>query len=373
VNKTGNVDEELRRYVEFCQRWLLTPGAEDLFDASLVPHLLTRRSHHLRALSGGQTAGAEAAEALLHLHETFRPDTRFELPETSAVFAPLLADIKSTAEQTGIRPIRHVRIATSTDVSATPYARPSADGEHLLFIGLGTSSFCNYWAKAFTALLRVLSAHNPNARCDGRATLESVVRKDPRPLLLMQRLAFHYAEHGTLIGFGEVEQPPDDLGYRLQLLRAMELFVVAHEFSHFVVEERFPEWRGSLEAQQVHASELFCDQLGFALSRQANSASESFDAFTGAGALVFLRAMELSLDVRERVTGAPCSSGHHPEFRTRVELLKELLRTRTAADQRERAVAFLEEYDTIAIGIRDILLSLMDQAQPPGADLKPQN
>ena len=72
----------------------------------------------------------------------------------------------------------------------------------------------------------------------------------------------------------------------MQLLHAMELFVVAHEFSHFVVEERFPTWRGSLDAEQVHPSELFCDELGFSLSRQAQSASENFAAFSGVGAVV---------------------------------------------------------------------------------------
>jgi hypothetical protein len=251
-------------------------------------------------------------------------------------------------------------------MSATPYARPAATGEHLLFIGFGTSIFCNYWAKAFTALLHVLAASNPG-RCTQK-TLEDAFRRDPRPLFLVQRLAFYYAAHGSLIGFGEVRQSSDHLGYRLQLLHAMELFVVAHEFSHFVVEERFPAWRGSLDAAQVHASELFCDELGFSLSRQASSAAESFDAFVGAGALVFLRAMELCLTVRQLVTGLVAESGDHPLLSTRIERLRTLVRTRTVSDQIDAAMAFFDEYDLIAVSLRDLLLDLMRQAYDSSSD-----
>jgi hypothetical protein len=360
--------DDLVAYVEFCQRQLLTPGAEDVFNAALATRALKSKADRVRGMSQEQTGDSDAFECLLAMHENFRPETQYEVPQTSAIFEPLFSEIRETAERCGIRPLRDVRIATSTEMSATPYARPSPNGEHLLFIGLGTSTFCNYWAKAYTALLHVLANSNPGGRCTGRKTLEDAFRKDPRPLSLMQKLAFYYAAHGSLIGFGEVRQPADHLGYRLQLLQAMELFVVAHEFSHFVVEERLPAWRGSLEAQEIHASELFCDELGFTLSRQARSASESFDAFTATGALVFLRAMELCLAVREFVTGRVGESGAHPDICTRVELLRHLVRTRTAPDQIDIAVAFFDEYDLIATSLRDLLLALMSGTQDFSSD-----
>jgi hypothetical protein len=47
-------------------------------------------------------------------------------------------------------------LATPTDSNASPAARPTT-ADHLLFIGLGTASFCNYWAKCISSVLLAIS------------------------------------------------------------------------------------------------------------------------------------------------------------------------------------------------------------------------
>ncbi len=162
----------------------------------------------------------------------------------------------------------------------TPYARLAPTAPHVLFVGLGTSSFCDYWAKAFNAVVGLIGRHYPTTRSDA-STLERVFKHALEPLRVVWRLATHYAEFGTLVGFGRVESPVEMLGYRLQLLRAMELFIVALEFCPFVADERFPNWSGSTDRTETVALELFCDELGFSISRTTPTGFTELRRFHG--------------------------------------------------------------------------------------------
>jgi hypothetical protein len=223
----------------------------------------------------------------------------------------------------------------------------------VLFIGLGTSSFCNYWAKAFTALVRTVARARPRERVDSVEELKVIFTNDPDSFLLAARLAVRYAIAGTLLGFGEVRQPADYNSYRLQLLEAMETFVVAHEYSHFVAEERLPQLQG-------WELEFFCDELALQISRQCAS-QDDWLAFTGIGPLIFFRSMQLCQIVRDRMPKlemplpVPAKDSEmgstHPLLEDRISAIKLTLISNTAADQRASVELFIEEYDLIASGL----------------------
>ena len=247
------------------------------------------------------TVGADRTSLITHFERSvqgFIPTTPFEVPTTKAIFEPILLEVTQAAAKLGIRPVRPIEIATSTDSCASPASRPTTE-DHLLFIGLGTSSFCNYWAKCITAVARAIAPAIGFKRVESAKDLEIVFRQDPSGILLAARLCLYYAVFGTMFGFGEVQQPDTYLPYRLQLLHAMEVFAVAHEYAHFISEERIQEFTGSLEPSQSQQLEFFCDELGLAISRECESAANNYLIFAGIGALVFFRAIQVCESVRE--------------------------------------------------------------------------
>jgi hypothetical protein len=372
-------EDELHRYIEYQQRQLLTPGWADFFDPQLMRTWLAKNGAKLNADLASQyddtSSPAAHLENLLH---GFEPKTAFDSPQTQAIFGPILEMVKGGAEEINIRVQRPIEIVTATNVGASAAAIPTAtEGSHFLFVGLGTSSFCNYWAKAFTAIVKTLARPNPFRRFTRREDIEAVLKSDPSGVILAGRLALAYAMYGSLIGFGQIDQPPDHLAYRLQVLSSMEVFVVAHEFAHFVADEQMPEFRGQLDAEASHKLEDFCDQLALQISRHYANRADNFLSFVGLGGILFFRAMQISeyaLEQLSRISGHTHSSSsaqraalpnaRYPDFATRVERLKSLVLSTTADDQRQQVVDFLEEYDLIGSYLVDFLKDILRELEP---------
>ena len=263
--------DDSQRYAEHLQGKMLDPDWSQVFDAASVKKWVQRNASRLAALAS-QHSKQEAASLTQQLERQivdFQPATSFEIPWTKAIFEPLLERIRLTAERIHIRPIRSVQIWTSTDKSPSPSALPTSS-THWLFIGLGTASFCNYWAKVYTSIfIPMASCHLPDD-ASSQERLKAALSANPSALVLASRLALYYAVFGTLLSFGEVEQPESYSPYRCQLVQAMELFIIAHEFVHFIAEERVEGFQGFLESDASQQLEDFCDRLGLTLSREAS-------------------------------------------------------------------------------------------------------
>lgn len=192
-------------------------------------------------------------------------------------------------------------------------------------------------------------------------------------------MAFAYGAYGSVIGFGQVIQPASYLGYRLQILRAMEVFVVSHEFAHLVAEERLPKFQGVLDTETSRELEYFCDHLALQISRHYADHEGNFLAFTGM-AILFFRAMEMSEFAREKLAafhkpslptqpGPPAvaqDDSSHPTLSARIGQIKSLAISQTPDDQRPQVAAFIEEYDLIAMSlctfVRDAFASAFERA-----------
>jgi hypothetical protein len=210
--------------------------------------------------------------------------------------------------------------------------------------------FCNYWAKAFTALIRNVASVRPTQPLESADELTRVVANESESIRLATRLAAYYAVAGTLLGFGEVHQPRDFITYRVQLVRSMEIFVVGHEYSHLVAEERVPHLSGT-------ELEFFCDELGLQISRHA--ATKDWLTFCGIGSLTFFRAVQLTEMVRDQLSGSDVhisaserdTAVTHPPLEERIANLKSKVVETTVEDQREQVARFVEEYDYFATGM----------------------
>jgi hypothetical protein len=371
-------NDDFHRYIEYLQRQLLIPGWEDFFDPQRMKTWLTQNADKFKVGGvrqyGGTTSPAAHLEKILH---TFQPKTAFDSPQTEAIFGPILEKVKRAAEEINIRVHRPIHIVTSTSVSASPAARPT-EGPHFLFVGLGTSSFCNYWAKAFTAIVKALGRHDPFRRFTRAEDVEAVLRTDPSGVILAGRLALSYGMYGSLMGFGEVNEPADYWSYRMQVLSSMEMFVVSHEFAHLVADEQLPAFQGVLEDETSRKLEYFCDQLALQISRQYANHENNFVSFAGLGGILFFRAMELSEFALERISiiygrshspshapkGAALENSGYPSLAARIERIKSLAVSLTPDDQRPQVAAFIEEYDLVASYLVHFLKDILGTLKP---------
>lgn len=328
------VDPELARYIEYLQKQLLTPDSEAAHDHERFREWCSAGRERLLELLPSNGLDRELlVDEYQASANAFRPDTRFESFSAHGIFEPLLKEILETAKSLGLPPKRPVVLATSTDLSATPASRPSS-ADHLLFAGLGTYNFCNYWAKAFTSLIMAIAASGDHPVPITRETIRTAVTKQPETMLTAVKLALYHRYMGTTAGFGVIRQPDDHFGFRIELLYAMELFVVAHEVGHFYFEKKKTS---AGETSLSKSEELACDLYALTLSRHCSSGQKSWLAFTAGGALLFFRAVAMSTNAKSP------SESTHPSPSERIDNLLHAVFTNTVSDQLPAVQAYLAE------------------------------
>lgn len=367
-------DEE--RYRIFLQESLLTSGWEAAFDHDRLKNWLRSNREKLQANAKSVLGefGLEYVEKFSQAVEEFKPVSKYDLPITNAIFEPHLSAVIETAHTIGVLPIRQIDLITSTSISPTPYARPTND-THQLFVGLGTSMFCNYWAKAYTGVVRGIGAKGPpyNAMSSAQQIRESF-SDDISSFLLAARLAMYFGATGTLLGFGKIEQPLSYLAYRAELCAAMEHFVIAHEYAHFIAFERGLEEGADGEGLSGIELEYFCDEMGLKISSEWGAKNKNWLAFTGLGAIALFRSLEVCLDCTSRLAnvfpalqplsrgGASRNSTTHPAAADRVERLIDKAIEGTCDEQKKDVEAFLREYDLILRTINEDILDIVRDA-----------
>ena len=354
------------RYREALQNSLLTEGWAEAFDESRLRAWVQRNSQKLRAQAKATNENCTPTleEHFTRMVEEFKPKTKFDLPMTEAIFRPIFNEIENSAKSIGLHPIRKVELVTSTSISPSPFARPTT-GTHQLFVGPGTSAFCNYWSKAYTAIVKAIaSAGPPYEAVKSSKDLIHRIKHNQEGIVFAARLALFFSVFDTVLGFGEYKQPHSFLRYRIELLRAMEAFALAHEYVHFLVEEQH------LQFADDYKLELFCDELGLQISRDWGDKRQNWLAFAGVGALAFFEAVETSRacaqELAESGRHSPQNSnrgeGSHPEPKVRIANTVANVIEKTAYDQKERVARFIQEYELICHTIRNFVTSIVADA-----------
>lgn len=136
-----------------------------------------------------------------------------------------------------------------------------------MLVGAGTATFCNSWVKSVSPIFGALLRKTP--RFDRRSVddLIAIGKVDGDDIATAVRLAAYYGERGTVIGFREIPIPGEDFYCHVKIMRAMEIFIVAHEYGHFIADERLASTNGPQNAEESRETEFFCDALGVSLSQ----------------------------------------------------------------------------------------------------------
>jgi hypothetical protein len=357
--------DDLRRYTEYQQSQMLTPGWEEVFDGERMREWYEANGARLaETLQQGLPVNSEEIERYRQAVLAVEPATLYDDPHSRLIFEPLMKRIKEAADELGRFPIRPVLFATSTDTSPTPSALPTG-GDHQLYIGPGTAHFCNYWAKAIAAVAIHLPAGRNGPRPPRRRDLEEAMRQDASGLKLAIKLLWAFGETGSTVGVGSVVQPPKCLGLRIDLLRAMELFVVGHEYAHFIAHEHAPKDSQPTSTSESHQLELACDVIGLNVSRQACSRKErDWLGYCGAGAIVFFRAIETSERARELFkVGVKKDPSDHPPVEARIGVIKAAVRSHTPYEQRKKVIMTLNFYDVLGRELGRLALEMLSKSR----------
>src|SRR5580658_4061295 len=116
--------DEFERYVEYLQGKMLSDGWEGVFGNSMLKEKFKESSELLRSTLRKQ--GFSNEESLVQNFERmvaeFEPSTSFDLPYTDQIFGPFLRETVKAAEKIGIKLVRQIRLASSTDIGPSPFA-----------------------------------------------------------------------------------------------------------------------------------------------------------------------------------------------------------------------------------------------------------
>lgn len=136
------------------------------------------------------------------------------------------------------------------------------------------------------------------------------------------KLVLQYARAESLVGFGELKQDDHLDGFRIEVLRAMEVFVVGHELGHFILHEQFTEENGIPPGRSLRDVELICDAYGLWICSEVGEAEGNFSSKHLIGALLFFCALRLCEDGQEILIGVErAESKSHPSTNDRIRHL----------------------------------------------------
>ncbi|KQV96642.1 hypothetical protein [Pelomonas sp. Root1237] len=308
-------EQEWQRFVAHLQGTLVSEGAEDFlagqrrwFESNR--ERLAAKFDDIAASQGG------TPNPLNNPFLTFQDQTGYDSVFAKQIFTPILEKALAAARQLGLSIQRPVVLANAPSVEPSPSGWPSAD-KHILFIGQGTSSFCNYWSKIFAATIYAI-AKIPEAERSSEAAILAV--RDAAVILPGIKLLMRYVRSDSMLGFGEFKQDSRLDFHRLEICRSMETFIVGHELGHFILHERHPETNGVPPGMTLKEMELGCDALGFAICRAVGDAERSETSRHLIGPALLFYALRLCDDVGYMVLEQPSSESEtHPSPQERIQ------------------------------------------------------
>lgn len=352
--------DELLGYIEYLQKQMLTEGYKEVY--KFENSLKWTQKNLSNLIEFVKIYPNIDHDALLNEYyfqiRKFEPVTPFDSLNAKAIFEPLFNEISQIAEELNIPLKNCVTISNSTSTSVTPLSRPTTG---ILFLGLGTYSFCNYWSKAFSLIANEL-AKSDSTETFEKSSFEKLFQSTPNILFLPLMLILHYGFFGTLVGFGKVVPNESQLAYRHELLEAMEVFIIAHEYIHFFAEENWEDYQGILSLEKSKKLELKCDLLGFTLCKYYGAKHNNWLAFSGAGPVIFFRLFKLCQDFQLLLNPQIISEESHPLFDERLNQIVEMAEKGTPDDQAESVMSYLQDVNNIIDNLENLIKPIISEA-----------
>ncbi|NMF90994.1 hypothetical protein [Aromatoleum petrolei] len=324
------------RYIEYFQRQLVREGSEDFWHKQKEWFDENRSSiarKFLEISKQPEDTPNRWAEAIMGHTDHGDYDNVF----AKQIFEPLVKKVLEICEAHDLAPRFAVRFVNSPGAEPSPAALPSSF-EHVLFAGQGTFAFCNYWAKIFSSAMAEV-AELPDEERESPAAVIAKLRKG-QVLVDATRLAVHYARFESLLGFGRIEQPNELLGFRTLLLNAMEVFIVGHEFGHFISHEAHPDTCGIPDGADSKHHELDCDAVGLAVCTEYGVRESNAFAFQLIGPLLLFYALRTCEQTKAILFTETQESNSHPSNEERFRFALEFLISAGASDQVMESVHF---------------------------------
>ncbi|TOP27213.1 hypothetical protein [Vibrio parahaemolyticus] len=315
------IDNELLRYVEYLQTQLVTEGSEPFLNGErdwFIKSRTTLQQALKDKVPENDLDGSHKKNALLSRLDNFEPATKYDSFFPSEIFSQVLEDVINIYANLGINLDVEVELYNSPSMTVGAHARPSLYG-HAIFAGAGTTSFCNYWAKIYTTIS--LGAAQRGMSVFEEAAVNDIIT-DLNIAIDAFRLCVHYGYIGTVRGFGRLEQPQEMHADRAILVHSMEVFIVAHEFYHLYLEEKYPESNGIPPDHTEKDVEELCDAMALAVVTTYGIEKNNIYASHLLGPLLFFSSLELCEKVKNVINpDVNITSDSHPTASERVAFI----------------------------------------------------
>lgn len=308
-------EAERLRYLNYLQGTLIRAGTEQ-FLADHKQWFEENRTRLAQQFDEVMGAYGSTQSALDNPYLAYQDRTAHDSVFARQIFTPILDRALAAAAKLGLSIKRPVVWANAPSVEPSPVGLASTD-THMLFVGQGTSSFCNYWSKVYAAVIYCIATLPEGHRTPEDWT--QAVGTNPITLTAL-KLLFRYLRSESLMGFGEVKQGPHLMSYRVMLCRSMETFVVGHELGHFCLHEAHPETNGVPPGRTLKDVELLCDAMGFAITSAVGEAKGDDVSKHLIGPLLLFYTLRLHEEADEIILERPePESESHPSLKERID------------------------------------------------------
>jgi hypothetical protein len=329
--------DELQRYIEYLQKSNLTPGSDFTHNTKAFHQWMETHRRQLSDLAKRVGGTLELVDELEQRLANMHPTSEFDSFTARAIFEPILAEVLSATSKTPLSVKRSIVFANHTDISPSAAAMPSS-GEHFLFAGVGTFAFCNYWAKTIAVIATSYQKRFGSIPFT-QERLHELWSADLALLINTIKLALYCRTFGSLVGFGSMPAKLAETPFRMELLWAMEVFVVAHEVGHCYFEEKTPNQPPSKD------DEFACDFYALPILRNLGNRQNSWAAFSGVGAYVFIRAAAISALPQHCCHSDKEST--HPAPHERAKAVFATIISVTAEDQVAAVKSYLNDFELL--------------------------
>lgn len=312
-------DQDFLRYIEYLQRALSGPIEDEFIQGEKkwfhenkdkIIKSYKNLSAEFNIKENGNFNFLE--ESIINFNESTTYDTFF----SKHIFIPVLRDVEEIATKAGLKVTKPITFANSPGIAPVAYARPSELG-HIVFAGRGTSAFCNYWSKIIIELVdEIKNEKTINVTCSFIANAIDNKQIGYK----IQKLIINYALLGTVIGYGKYQHSKDLLMSRALLVHAMEVFIIAHEYGHFLAEEHSTDFDNVHTVEYSKEVELFCDRIGLSICTGYGAEKNNNFAFEFIAPILFFYTINICESMKSFLFGIKTKySTSHPPIEKRIE------------------------------------------------------